>query len=79
MESKLLQLAVDILAIYCLLGPFVFFGLYIFFDRLAEREPDMFVKKDVTPVHPDLWSPKDIDEYMNKQTFFARIPDQTES
>jgi hypothetical protein len=52
--------------------------VYIFFDRLAEREPDMMVKKEVTPVHPDLWSPKDIDNYLNKKSFFDRITDRTE-
>jgi hypothetical protein len=72
------QLAIQVLTVYCLLGPFVFLGVYIFFDRLAEREPDMMVKKEVTPVHPDLWSPKDIDNYLNKRSFFDRITDRTE-
>lgn len=71
------QLALQVLGVYSLLGPFVFLGLYILFDRLAEREPDMFRKKKQSPVHPDLWSAADIDRYLDKRAFFADVTDRS--
>jgi|GEM_PF-2439870 len=73
--DKGIQLAVDVLSIYFLLGPLVFLGLYIFFDRLAEQEPDVFKKKDDKVDHPDLWAPEEIDAYLKKKAFFCKVAD----
>lgn len=67
------QLALQVLGVYSLLGPFVFLGLYIVFDRLAERDPDVFTKKKQVPVHPDLWSPQEIDTYLDKKAFITGL------
>jgi hypothetical protein len=74
--DKGITLAIDVITIYLLLGPFVFLGLYILFDRLAERDPDVFRKKDDNRMHPDLWSATDMEEYFAKKAFFTEVSDR---
>ncbi len=41
-----IYLAIAIVMIYVLFGPFVLFGIYIFFDRFAEKAPDILKKEE---------------------------------
>ncbi|MBM9521121.1 hypothetical protein JWG39_14965 [Desulforhopalus vacuolatus] len=62
-----IQLALQVLGVYALLGPFVFFLIYIFFDRLAERTPHSVRPKSDKSRDPAIWSYSDVDVYLDKK------------
>ena len=67
------QLALQVLGVYGLLGPFIFFLVYIFFDRLAERTTPVVHSKSDEPRAPSMWSYSDVDAYLEKKDFFEVV------
>jgi len=62
-----LIIAAAVLAIYLILGPIVLLGFYAFFDRMAEKD-DMDQRKKTSALDkdPDLWSSRDVRQYLKK-------------
>jgi hypothetical protein len=67
------MIAVLIIGLYICAGPFILLGLYILFDRLAERDPVTTPVKDLLDRDPSLWSPADVDEYLTRKVKMASM------
>lgn len=65
------MIAVLIIGLYICAGPFILLGLYILFDRLAERDPMTTPAKDLLDKDPSLWGPADVDEYLARKAKMA--------
>jgi len=63
-------LAVEIVAIYVIFGPVVLFAIYIIFDKLANRTPELSPVKnqgDEWEDDPALWTQEHVDMYLKKR------------
>lgn len=66
MDTGLL-IAIQIVGLYLCLGPFVFLGLYVLFDRLAEEDPAQGKKKKKQQDDPALWNSAQIRAFFDKK------------
>lgn len=60
-------LAIAVVGIYIIFGPFVLLALYVLFDRFIEREPKLpsLNKEDIDD--PSLWTEKEIKKILKKK------------
>ena len=69
-----------VLAIYLIFGPLVLLGIYVFFDRMAEKgETINPVRKNVSAEdkNPELWSAGDVRQHLKrKRRIQAADPDK---
>lgn len=72
------MIAVQIIGLYVVLGPFVFLGLYILFDRFAEREPAPKKQPALLDEHPAVWTATHVDAYFSKKKKYVALTSQSE-
>jgi hypothetical protein len=63
-------LALEIVAIYVIFGPVVLLAVYIIFDRLANRTPNLTLasqKSNEQEDDPALWGYEDVERYLKKR------------
>ncbi len=68
-------IAASVLVIYIILGPIVILGIYVFFDRMAEKAEnteETGIRKSVLPEDKDpaLWSDRDVRLYLQRKRRF---------
>lgn len=68
-------IAASVLVIYIILGPIVILGIYVFFDRLAEKSEyaeDSSARKLALPEDrdPALWSEQDVRLHIQRKRRF---------
>ena len=68
-----MQIAVDVLTIYGCLGPFVFLGLYVLFDRFAERDVPTPRQSPSKESDPALWSEEDVRNHLAEKNFLQGV------
>lgn len=67
------KIALDVIGIYCCLGPFVFLGLYILFDRFAEHDVKAPQKKNIPPKDPALWTFQDTEAHFDRKNVLEGV------
>ncbi len=66
-------IAVQIIGLYVCLGPVVCLGLYVLFDRLAERDPGQKRPNALRETDPALWTPAQVDEFFARKKMFDSL------
>lgn len=57
-------IAIDVILLYCTLGPLVLFAIYIFFESLVNKDGLKDLKhRAIDSKDPSLWTPEDIEVY----------------
>ena len=60
-------LAIAVISIYVIFGPFVLLVLYVLFDRFIEREPEPVLLNRQNSNDPSLWTERDIKKILKKK------------
>lgn len=72
-------IAVLIIGLYICAGPFILLGLYVLFDRLAEREPRTRLVKNAGDKDPSLWTTADVNEYLARKSKMEDLAENKKS
>lgn len=72
------MIAVQIIGLYICLGPFVFLGLYILFDHLAERGHEQAPSQTLLDEDPALWTPAHVHAFFQHKKTLASLTNAEE-
>ncbi len=62
-----IYLAIAVVGIYIIFGPFVLLALYVLFDKFIEREPKPLLLNKENSDDPSLWTEKEVKEILKKK------------
>ncbi len=62
-----IYLAIAVVGIYVIFGPFVLLSLYVLFDKFIEREPKPLLLNKQDSDDPSLWTEKEVKKILKKR------------